>query len=76
MLETLFNVIFTGAVIMTCLFFYWLIYVFEEKNDKDERCQYSPLSQNINEKNNNNNIKQTLYKVDPNFINKGKNKKS
>ena len=73
MLETLFTAIFIGAVIMTILFFYWLNYVFVEKNDKDERCRYSPLSQNISEKNYN---KQTLYEVDPNFINKAKNKKS
>ena len=30
----------------------------------------------LTKKKNNNNIKQTLYKVDPNFINKAKNKKS
>jgi len=73
MFETLLTVIFIGAVIMTILFFYWLNYVFVEKNDKDDRCRYSPLSQNISEKNYK---KQTLYEVDPNFINKAKNKKS
>ena len=73
MFETLFIVIFIGAIIMSCLFFYWLKYVYVEKDDKEIRSRYSLLSQNINEKNNNN---QTLYEVDPEFIKKAKNKKA
>ena len=75
MLGLLFGVIAVGAIIMTCLFFYWLKYVYVEKEEKDERRQYSPLSQDINETNNN---KKSFYKVDPDFINKinkRKNKK-
>ena len=72
MFGLLFGVIAVGAIIMACLFFYWLKYVYVEK---DERRQYSPLSQNINETNNNN---KNFYKVNPDFIkkiNERKNKK-
>ena len=75
MLGLLFGVIAVGEIIMTCLFFYCLKYIYVEKEEKDERRQYSPLSQNINETNNN---KKAFYKVDPDFINKinqRKNKK-
>jgi hypothetical protein len=74
MFETLFIVIIIGAVIMACLFIYWIKYVYVEKDEKDMK-GYSPLSQNMVEKNfiNNN---QTLYKIDPNFIKKRKNKKA
>ena len=74
MFKLLFGVIAIGAIIMALLFFYWLKYVYVEDNEKDERRQYSPLSQNSMEKNNNNG--ETLFKVDPNFINKRKNKKA
>ena len=73
MFKLLFGVIAIGAIIMALLFFYWLKYVYVEDKEKDERRQYSPLSQNSNEKNNNG---ETLFKVDPNFINKRKNKKA
>ena len=75
MFGLLFGVIAVGAIIMACLFFYWLKYIYVEK---DERRQYSPLSQNINETNNNNNNNKKLYKVNPDFIkkiNERKNKK-
>ena len=75
MFKLLFGVIAIGAIIMALLFFYWLKYVFVEDNEKDERRQYSRLSQNSNEKNNNSN-NETLFKVNPNFINKRKNKKA
>ena len=75
MFGLLFGVIAVGAIIMACLFFYWLKYIYVEK---DERRQYSPLSQNINETNNNNNNNKKLYKVNQDFIkkiNERKNKK-
>ena len=75
MFETLLVVTIIGAIIMACLFFYWLKFIYVEKDETDIRSRYSPLSQNINERNNNKN-NQTLYKVDPDFINKKKNKKS
>ena len=70
MFGLLFGVIAVGAIIMACLFFYWLKYVYVEK---DERRQYSPLSQNINETNNNN---KNFYKVSPDFIKKINERKS
>lgn len=76
MLGLLFGVIGIGLIIMTCLFFYWFKYVYVEKDEKDDRRQYTPLSQNNNEGNNAN--KKIFYKVDPDFIqkvNKRKNKK-
>jgi hypothetical protein len=76
MFGLLFGVIGVGVIIMTCLFFYWLKYVYVEKDEKDDRRQYTPLSQNYNEINNTN--KKEYYKVDPDFIknaNKRKNKK-
>ena len=76
MLGLLFGVIGVGAIIMTCLFFYWLKYVYVEKDEKDDRRQYTPLSQNNNEENNSN--KNEFYNVEPSFIkkaNKRKNKK-
>ena len=59
---------------MACLFIYWIKYVYVEKDEKDMK-GYSPLSQNMGEKNfiDNN---QTLYKIDHNFIKKRKNKKA
>ena len=76
MFGLLFGVIGVGVIIMACLFFYWLKYVYVEKDEKDDRRQYTPLSQNYNEINNTN--KKEYYKVDPDFIknaNKRKNKK-
>ncbi len=76
MFGLLFGVIGVGVIIMTCLFFYWLKYVYVEKDEKDDRRQYTPLSQNNNDINNTN--KKEYYKVDPDFIknaNKRKNKK-
>ena len=73
MFGLLFGVIGVGVIIMACLFFYWLKYVYVEK---DDRRQYTPLSQNNNDINNTN--KKEYYKVDPDFIknaNKRKNKK-
>ena len=67
MFKLLFGVIGIGIVIMTCLFFYWLKYVYVEKDYKDRRSIYSPLSQNSDENNNNDT---TLFKVDKKFINK------
>lgn len=71
MLGSLFGAILIGGVIICCLFLYWIKYVYVEKDDKDIRRGYSPLSQNLGDQNNNN---QTLYKVNPNFINKRKAK--
>ena len=71
MLGSLFGAILIGGVIIGCLFLYWIKYVYVEKDDKDIRRGYSPLSQNLGDQNNNN---QTLYKVNPNFINKRKAK--
>ena len=76
MLGLLFAVVAIGAIIMACLFFYWLKYIYVEKEEKDQRRPYSPLSQNINETNNNNN--KNFFKVNPDFIkkiNERKNKK-
>ena len=76
MFGLLFGVIGAGVIIMACLFFYWLKYVYVEKDEKDDRRQYTPLSQNNNDINNTN--KKEYYKVDPDFIknaNKRKNKK-
>jgi len=76
MLGLLFGVVAIGAIIMACLFFYWLKYIYVEKEEKDQRRPYSPLSQNINETNNNNN--KNFFKVNPDFIkkiNERKNKK-
>jgi hypothetical protein len=76
MLGLLFGVLAIGAIIMACLFFYWLKYIYVEKEEKDQRRPYSPLSQNINETNNNNN--KNFFKVNPDFIkkiNERKNKK-
>ena len=73
MLETLLGTIFIGSIIMACLFFYWLKYIYVEKDDKDIRSRYSPLTTDVNIKNNNDN-NQTLYKIDQNFINKKKSK--
>jgi len=76
MLGLLFGIIAIGAIIMACLFFYWLKYIYVEKEEKDQRRPYSPLSQNINETNNNNN--KIFFKVNPDFIkkiNERKNKK-
>ena len=76
MLGLLFDIIAIGAIIMACLFFYWLKYIYVEKEEKDQRRPYSPLSQNINETNNNNN--KNFFKVNPDFIkkiNERKNKK-
>ena len=76
MFGLLFGVIGVGVIIMACLFFYWLKYVYVEKDEKDDRRQYTPLSQNNNDINNIN--KKEYYKVDPDFIknaNKRKNKK-
>lgn len=76
MLGLLFGIIAIGAIIMACLFFYWLKYIYVEKEEKDQRRPYSPLSQNINETNNNNN--KNFFKVNPDFIkkiNERKNKK-
>ncbi len=76
MFGLLFGVIGVGVIIMACLFFYWLKYVYVEKDEKDDRRQYTPLSQNNNDINNTN--KKEYYKVDPDFIknaNKRKNKK-
>ena len=76
MFGLLFGVIGVGVIIMTCLFFYWLKYVYVEKDEKDDRRQYTPLSQNNNDINNTN--KKEYYKVDPDFIknaNKRKKKK-
>ena len=75
MLGLLFGIIAIGAIIMACLFFYWLKYIYVEKEEKDQRRPYSPLSQNINETNNNN---KNFFKVNPDFIkkiNERKNKK-
>ena len=75
MLGLLFGVVAIGAIIMACLFFYWLKYIYVEKEEKDQRRPYSPLSQNINETNNNN---KNFFKVNPDFIkkiNERKNKK-
>ena len=63
MFGLLFGVIGVGVIIMTCLFFYWLKYVYVEKDEKDDRRQYTPLSQNNNDINNTN--KKEYYKVDP-----------
>ena len=76
MFGLLFGVIGVGVIIMACLFFYWLKYVYVEKDEKDDRRQYTPLSQNNNDINNTN--KKEYYKVDPDLIknaNKRKNKK-
>ena len=76
MFGLLFGVIGVGVIIMACLFFYWLKYVYVEKDEKDDRRQYTPLSQNNNDINKTN--KKEYYKVDPDFIknaNKRKNKK-
>jgi len=74
MFGLLFGVIGVGVIIMTCLFFYWLKYVYVEKDEKDDRRQYTPLSQNNNDINNTN--KKEYYKVDPDFIkNANKRKK-
>ena len=76
MLGLLFGVLAIGAIIMACLFFYWLKYIYVEKEEKVQRRPYSPLSQNINETNNNNN--KNFFKVNPDFIkkiNERKNKK-
>jgi len=76
MFGLLFGVIGVGVIIMACLFFYWLKYVYVEKDEKYDRRQYTPLSQNNNDINNTN--KKEYYKVDPDFIknaNKRKNKK-
>ena len=76
MFGLLFGVIGVGVIIMACLFFYWLKYVYVEKDEKYDRRQYTPLSQNNNDINNTN--KKEFYKVDPDFIknaNKRKNKK-
>ena len=76
MFGLLFGVIGVGVIIMACLFFYWLKYVYVEKDEKDDRRQYTPLSQNNNDINNTN--KNEYYKVDPDFIknaNKRKKKK-
>ena len=76
MLGLLFGIIAIGAIIMAFLFFYWLKYIYVEKEEKDQRRPYSPLSQNINETNNNNN--KNFFKVNPDFIkkiNERKNKK-
>ena len=54
MFGLLFGVIGVGVIIMTCLFFYWLKYVYVEKDEKDDRRQYTPLSQNNNDINNTN----------------------
>ena len=75
MLGLLFGVVAIGAIIMACLFFYWLKYIYVEKEEKDQRRPYSPLTQNINETNNNN---KNFFKVNPDFIkkiNERKNKK-
>ena len=72
MFGLLFGVIGVGVIIMACLFFYWLKYVYVEKDEKDDRRQYTPLSQNNNDINNTN--KKEYYKVDPDFI-KNANKK-
>ena len=63
MFGLLFGVIGVGVIIMACLFFYWLKYVYVEKDEKDDRRQYTPLSQNNNDINNTN--KKEYYKVDP-----------
>ena len=74
MFGLLFGVIGVGVIIMACLFFYWLKYVYVEKDEKDDRRQYTPLSQNNNDINNTN--KKEYYKVDPDFIkNANKRKK-
>ena len=76
MFGLLFGVIGVGVIIMACLFFYWLKYVYVEKDEKDDRRQYTPLSQNNNDINNTN--KKEYYKVETDFIknaNKRKNKK-
>ena len=73
MFEALFGAIFIGSIIMGSLFLYWLKYVYVEKDENDKRSQYSPISQNVKDENNNN---KTLYKVDPNFINKRKSKQN
>ena len=76
MFGLLFGVIGVGVIIMACLFFYWLKYVYVEKDEKYDRRQYTPLSQNNNDINNTN--KKEYYKLDPDFIknaNKRKNKK-
>ena len=71
MFEALFGAIFIGSIIMGSLFLYWLKYVYVEKDENGKRSQYSPLSQNVKNENN-----KTLYKVDPNFINKRKSKQN
>ena len=53
---------------MACLFFYWIKYVYVERDVKDMR-GYSPLSQNMGEKHYINNNNQTLYRINPNFNN-------
>ena len=68
MLETLFAVIGSGLLIMTCLFLYWFKYIYEDKNKKNNKSQYSPLSKEADENN-------VYYKVDPNFLKKRKNKR-
>ena len=73
MFEALFGAIFIGSIIMGSLVIYWLKYVYVEKDENDKRSQYSPLSQNVKDENTNN---KTLYKVDPNFINKRKSKQN
>ena len=68
MLETLLAVVGSGFLIMTCLFLYWFKYIYEDKDEKNKKGQYTPLSKETEE----NDI---YYKVDPNFLQKRKKKR-
>ena len=47
MFGTLFAVIGTGCVIMVSLFFYWLKYVYVEKDDGKKNEKFYPISRDV-----------------------------
>ena len=72
MFGLLFAVIGSGILIMSLLFLYWIKYIYVDKDEENNKSQYTPISKEPEEKETNN---QTLYQVDPNFLKKRKNKK-
>ena len=68
MFEILFAAIGSGLVIMTCLFLYWFKYIYEDKDAKNNRGQYTPLAKEAQEND-------VYYQVDPNFLQKRKKKR-
>ncbi len=68
MLEVLFAAIGSGLLIMTCLFLYWFKYIYEDKDENNNKGQYSPLAKETEEND-------VYYQVDPNFLQKRKKKR-